>query len=212
MKVSEEIIRRLSNYRRVLYKLKSLGFIKVFSDNLGDALGISPTQVRKDFSMFKITGKKKGGYEVEEILQRLNTILGKDKIQNVVVVGCGKMGRALMNYNGFSAEGMKVIAGFETDPSMVNTDARIPILDLTDLPEVAKKHDVKVAIMTVPESSAPQLIDALESAGIKGILNFAPIELKSRDNCLIHNISILLELENMIYFVNNMDNMISLEE
>ena len=210
MKVSEEIIRRLSNYRRVLYKLKSLGFIKVFSDNLGDALGISPTQVRKDFSTFKITGKKKGGYEVEEILNRLNTILGKDKIQNVVVIGCGKMGRALMNYNGFAAEGMKVIAGFETDPSMVDTNARIPILDLIDLPKVVKKDDVKVAIMTVPESSASQLIDSLEDAGIKGILNFAPIELKSHKNCLVHNISILLELENMIYFVNNMDNKISL--
>lgn len=210
MKVSEEIIRRLSNYRRVLYKLKSLGFIKVFSDNLGDALGISPTQVRKDFAMFKITGKKKGGYEVEEILQRLNTILGKDKIQNVVVVGCGKMGRALMNYNGFSAEGMKVIAAFDSDPSMIDPHARIPILDLAELPNITKEHGVKVAIMTVPESNAPQLIDALEGAGIKGILNFAPIELKSRGNCRIHNISILLELENMIYFVNNLDDMIEL--
>ncbi len=208
MKPTEEIIRRLSNYRRVLYKLKSLGFIKVFSDNLGDALGISPTQVRKDFSLFKITGKKKGGYEVEVILERLNTILGKDVIQNVIVVGCGKMGSALMNYNGFASEGMRVVAGFDADPSLVDPEARIPIYGLEDLSKISQQFDVKVAIMTVPESRAPQLIDSLNEAGIKGILNFAPIELKSRNDCLIHNISILLELENMIYFVNNLDDKI----
>jgi redox-sensing transcriptional repressor len=210
MNISEDLIRRMSNYRRVLYKLKSLGFINVFSDNLGDALNISSTQVRKDFSMFKITGKKKGGYDVNETLKRLNDILGKNQVQNVVVIGCGKMGRALIEYIGFTAEGMKIVAGFDTDPLLVDNAGRIPIYDISELGNVVNEFNVKVAIMTVPESSASQLIEVLENAGIKGILNFAPIELKSRGNCRIHNLSIILELENMIYFVNHLDDKIKI--
>ncbi len=203
MNGTKESVKRVSSYRRVLYKLKSLGFVKVFSDNLGDALGISPAQVRKDFSDFDLTGNKRGGYIVSDLLEKLNKILNKNELQKVIIVGCGKMGSALMNYQGFSGEGIKIAAGFDADPEKIDPEARVPILDLTDMADFVRKNKIKVAIMTVPETAAAKVFDTLESAGVKGILNFAPLLLKSTDKCVVNNINIALELENMFYFVNN---------
>ena len=200
--VNMDALKRLSNYKNVLLKLKSLGFVKVFSDNLGDAIGASATQVRKDFSHFGLTsGNKKGGYLVDELLDKLKELLGKGEIQKVIVVGCGKMGNAIMYYGGFSVEGMKVIAGFDTNPEMVDPQAKIPIYDLSDLKDIVKKEKITVAIVTVPETAAGQVFDALQIAGIKGVLNFAPVQLRSTDECIVHNINIALEIENMFYLV-----------
>lgn len=206
MSSQEDSVKRLSSYRRVLYKLKSLGFIRVFSDNLADALGLSPAQVRKDFSIHGLTGNKKSGYVVSELLERLDVILGKNDVLKVAIVGCGKMGSALMNYNGFSGEGMKVVAGFDSTPSLIDPQARIPILDIDDMPDFIMKENVKIAILTVPESAAARTMDQLVSCGIRGILNFTPIPFKNTENCIVHNINIAIELENMFYFVKNLEN------
>lgn len=202
MNVSRASITRLSNYRRVIFKLKSLGFQRVFSDNLADALGISSVQVRKDFSEFGLTGNKKGGYPISGILVDLDRILGKDMLRKVVVVGCGKMGKTLMGYSGFSGEGIKVVAGFDTDPVNIDPDGRIPILDIMEMSEYIKKEKIQIAILAVPEHAAPTAIEQLKNIGIKGILNFAPVQAHSTSSCEIRNINIALELENMFYFVN----------
>jgi redox-sensing transcriptional repressor len=199
------MVQRLSNYRSVLCKLKALGFVKVFSDNLGDALGISSSQVRKDFSKFDLTGNKKGGYKVDQLIERLNVILGKDKIQSIIVVGCGKIGTALMNYNGFSRESIKVAAGFDTDPTIINEKAIIPILELTKMKEFIEKNGIRIAIITTPESGTPMVQNILLESGIKGILNFTPVRLKGSANCVTHNVNIEQEIENLFYFVNRMD-------
>lgn len=201
---SREMVQRLSNYRSVLCKLKALGFVKVFSDNLGDALGISSSQVRKDFSLFDLTGNKKGGYQVDDLIGKLNVILGKNTIQKIIVVGCGKIGTAMMNYNGFSRESIKVAAGFDTDPTVINPRGLIPIYDLSDLQEFIKREEVKIAIITTPESGATRVQDLLLESGIQGILNFTPVKLKGSDSCVVHNVNIEQEIENLFYFVNEM--------
>ena len=195
------LVKRLSNYKNILCKLKALGFVKVFSDNLADALGISSAQVRKDFSIFELKGNKKAGYVVADLIEQIRLILGKDKIQKVVVVGCGKMGKAIMSYHGFSKVGIRVVAAFDSDPSIIDPDLRIPILELSELPDTVEKEEAKVAIMTVPEAAAAQVYDLLEKSGIEGILNFAPVQLRSTDRCQVHNINIEIELENMFYFI-----------
>ena len=202
---SRDMVQRLSNYRSVLCKLKALGFVKVFSDNLGDALGISSSQVRKDFSQFELTGNKKGGYKVDQLITKLNIILGKDKIQNIVVVGCGKIGTALMNYNGFSRESIKVVAGFDTDPTLINEQAIIPIIELGKMKAFLQKNNIKIAIITTPESGTPMVQNILLESGVKGILNFTPVRLKGSDDCVTHNVNIEQEIENLFYFVNRMD-------
>ncbi len=205
MNSSREMVQRLSNYRSVLCKLRTLGFVKVFSDNLGDALGISSSQVRKDFSQFELTGNKKGGYQVDQLISQLNVILGKNEIQKIIVVGCGKIGTALMNYNGFSRESIKVVAGFDTDPTIINPKGIIPILDLGDLKEFIQKNEIRIAIITTPESGTSRVQEILLEANINGILNFTPVRLKSSETCITHNVNIEQEIENLFYFVKEMD-------
>ncbi len=107
MITNKNCVIRISRYRNALYRLKALGFVKVFSDNLADAVGVLPSQVRKDFSIFGFSGNKRGGYQVEELIAKMNSILGKDQVQKVIVAGAGNIGMALMKYAGFEKEGMK---------------------------------------------------------------------------------------------------------
>ena len=199
MKTNDEVISRLLKYRNVMQKMTELGFVKCFSDNLADAVGVSPSLVRKDFSMFNLTGNKRGGYQIAVLLERLNMILGKDKTQNIIIVGCGKMGRALMNYNGFSRVGIRVTAGFDSEPDLLDPEAPIPIFHVRKMKEYIRKNGIKLAVLTVPEPSAQPILDTLMKAEIRGVVNFAPIALRGSESCLIHNINIEQEFEKLFY-------------
>ncbi len=188
-------------YKNVLHRLRGLGFIRVFSDNLGDAVGVSAAVVRKDFSTFGLTGNRRGGYRIGELIDQLNRILGKDRIQKVIIVGCGKIGRALMNYHGFTRESIRVVAGFDVDPAIVDPQAPVPVFDISDAPEFIRRERIAAAIVTVPEAAATQVIDRLIAAGIGGVLNFAPVPVKGTDTCIIHNINIEQEIDSLLYFV-----------
>lgn len=193
---------RLSKYRAALCRLKSLGFVRIFSDNLADAVEVTSSQVRKDFSIFDISGNKRGGYKIDELIENINTILGKDELQKAVIVGLGKLGSALMQYPGFEKEGVKIVAGFDTDASKFKLKEKNSVLPLAGLPEFVRKNNIKIGIITVPAIAAQQVADIMLSAGIKGILNFAPIQLRGNDDCVINNVNLEVELENLIYFVN----------
>lgn len=197
----KEAISRLFRYKSVLEKMRSLGMVKVFSDNLADSLGISAALVRKDFSLFGISGHKRGGYRIEDLLEKLNRILGKEGVQKVVIVGCGKIGTALMDYRGFDAQHIRIVAGFDTNPAKVNPSARLPIYPMDEFARVVREEGVQVAILATPENVAAQVADAMMAAGIRGILNFAPVPLKGGAGCVVHNINIALELENLFYYV-----------
>lgn len=200
--LNKEFILRLLRYKDVLNKLKSLGFVKVFADNLVDAAGVSSSQVRKDFSLLKIMGNKRGGYRIDDLSEGLNAVLGKKELNKVIIVGCGKIGMALMKYHYFEKEGIKIVAGFDVVPEKMDKEAEIPILPLENLKSYIKEHNIKVGIITVPESSAAQILESMIAAGIKGVLNFTPIRLKTESSCIINNVNIAHEIENLIYFVN----------
>ena len=202
MNANQEVIRRLSRYRNVMRKMKALGLIKVFSDNLADAVGVSPSLVRKDFSMFNLTGNKRGGYRIDDLVTKLNALLGKDKKQKIIIIGCGKLGQALMNHNGFPRVGIRVVAAFDSDPSVLNPDSPIPILHVKNIKEFIDENQVRVAALTVPEPSAQSMIDTLRKTCCKGVINFAPISLKSSDEFLVHNINIEQEIENLFYNIH----------
>lgn len=203
IKISKETILRLSQYKNVAVKLKSLGFIKVFSDNLADALGISSSLVRKDFALFDIKGNKRGGYSVDQLIAELDIILGKDKPQNIIVVGCGRIGSALINYYRYPKDGITVTAGFDISPEVTSkTETKIPIYDITELQSFIKKNNIKIAIICVSEDSATSITEKLVNYGIEGILNFTPVLLKSSNGCFISNINIKSEIENIFYFVH----------
>jgi len=209
--MNKELIVRLSKYKRLLHKLKALGLERVFSNNLGDAIGVAPALVRKDFSVLSLPGNKRGGYEIDGLIDQLDRILGKDKPQEVIIVGCGRIGTALMRYDEFTTEGIRVVAGFDIHPEKVVDSQDVPIYNITELDHFVKQNEIQVGIITVPDTAAATVLDLMIDAGIKGILNFASIELKrtkreedlNSKGCLIHNVNIGLELEQLFYQINS---------
>lgn len=203
--MNSDMLVRITRYYRALNRLRSIGLEKVFAHNLADAAGVSAAIVRKDFSILEIHGQKRGGYEIVELIAKLGSILGKGDPQNVIVIGCGRIGKALMHYSGFEPDGIRIVAGFDSDP-LVYSDAShpIPVYPLSRLEEVVEAMDVNVAIITVPESSAADCYQRLVEANIQGVLNFSPVTLKPQivDGKLkpvVHNINIALELEQIFY-------------
>lgn len=199
---NKNCIMRLSHYKNALNRFKSLGFIKIFSDYLADAAGVTSAQVRKDFSLFGIVGNKRGGYRIDALLEQLNVILGKNQVQNVILVGAGHLGQALTRYKNFDKESIRISAVFDIDPAKINAKQDIPILPLSDIEEYIRTNKIKIAIICVPEVAAQATVDILVPAGIQGILNFAPIKLKAPESCSISYVNVETELENLIYTVN----------
>lgn len=199
-RLNKELVIRLIKYRRILNQLKSLGFERVFSNNLGDAIGVAPALVRKDFSLLFLGGNKRGGYNIDYLSERLDSILGKAQNQKIIILGMGKIGTALAQYKGFVQGGFEVAAGFDLDTTTPR-DVTIPVLPPERIADFVSEHDIKVAVLTVPEDSAMHCVKLLRDAGIQGILNFTPVELKSGPNCIIHNINIAVEIENLFFQV-----------
>ncbi|HEV57501.1 MAG TPA: redox-sensing transcriptional repressor Rex [Phycisphaerales bacterium] len=202
MVANRACIVRLSTYKNALLRLQSLGFKKVFSDNLADAAGVTAAQVRKDFSMFGITGNRRAGYRVEGLIEQIREVLGKNKIHKVIVVGAGRIGEALIRYRGFEAGGIQVAAAFDIDPAKFDADGAVPVLPLEQLTDFVAEQGVELAILAVPDIAAQQVAQILASAGIRGILNFAPIQLRLGPDVVVGNINLELELENLIYFIS----------
>lgn len=205
MVTNRNCIIRLSRYKNALCRLRAMGFVKVFSDNLADAIGVMPSQVRKDFSLFGISGNKRGGYRVDDLIEKLNSILGKNQIQKVIIVGAGNVGMALSKYKGFEKGGIKILACFDIDPAKYNRNNQMPVLPLEKMGEFIKSHKIKIGIIAVPDIAAQQVLDIMLLAGIKGVLNFAPIRLRAPLGFVINNVNLESELENVIYFINAQD-------
>jgi len=199
-RLNKELVIRLLKYRRILAQLKNLGFEKVFSNNLGDAIGVAPALVRKDFSLLVLGGNKRGGYNIDYLSEQLNRILGKTREQKIIIVGMGKIGTAIAQYKGFLQGDFEVAAGFDVRPN-AGAELTMPVLTLDALPPYVAEHHIEVAILSVPEDVATECHKLLKDAGIRGVLNFTPVELKTTENCIIHNINIGVEIENLFFQV-----------
>ena len=196
---------RVTRYFRTLNRLKTIGLERVFAHNLADAAGVSAATVRKDFSQLEIYGQKRGGYDLLELLTALGELLGKGDSQNCIIIGCGRIGKALMHYSGFEQDGIKVVAGFDSDPLVYSDSSHpIPVYPLSRIDEVVQARDVKVGILTVPEQAAGDSYERLLASGVMGVLNFTPVTIKAqvqKDGRMpvVHNINIALELEQIFY-------------
>lgn len=206
MVTNKKSILRLSKYKKALTRLHSMGFKKVFSDNLADAIGVTSSQVRKDFSIFDLSGHKKGGYLIEDLIYKINKILGKEEVEKVIIVGCGNIGTALMRYNGFEKEFIKVVAAFDNNLAKTNCDSQVPILPIEEMHDFIVREKIRTAILAVPDQAAQHVVDILVNAGIKGVLNFSPLYLRVPEDFIISNVNLEVELEGVIYFVNAMQN------
>ncbi|MCA9394780.1 MAG: redox-sensing transcriptional repressor Rex [Candidatus Omnitrophica bacterium] len=200
MKTPKHFIKRLYQYRQALFRLQKLGFVRIYSDDLAEAIGVTAVQVRKDFSLFAISGNKRGGYVVAELINQLNNKLGKNETQEAILVGAGNIGRALLQYDGFSREGIRLVAAFDIDPARHDAGAGIPVLPFDDMSAFVRREGIITGIIAVPVAAAQQVMDKMVGAGIRGILNFAPVVLKAPEEVFVDSINLVLELETVNYF------------
>ncbi len=195
-------INRIFLYRSCLNRLRLMGVERVFSYTLANETGVTPAQVRKDFSEFNIKGTRKSGYEIDDLLARMEKIFFGNRDHSIILVGMGNMGQALSKYHKFVTRNINIVATFDIDPFKHKYKSDIPVYSMDKIKEIVTKHKVKVAIITVPEISAQEVTDMLIRHGIKGIVNFAPVLLKSPPDVKINNVNLCDELERVIYFVH----------
>lgn len=198
MVIGKNII-RLLRYRMALVRMQDLGIDTTYSYNLARDVGVTPEQVRKDFSQFGIKGKRKGGYNINELLFTINGIFRKDELQRVILVGLGNIGNAVMKYRGFGRIMIQIVAGFDIDPAKYRKKYPIPVYPLEKLEEVIQELGVLTAVLAVPAQVTQEVSDRLVASGIKGILCFAPVHLRVPPHVTINTICISHELEYLIY-------------
>jgi len=203
--MNKELVFRLLKYKRVLDQMKTLGFQKAFANNLSDAVGVAPTLVRKDFSLLDIQGNKKGGYQIDQLSETLSRVLGKDRTKEVIIVGCGSVCQTLTRFQDFRKENIKVTAVFDLQNRGINEVNGIPVLDFNGLADYVQEKGIDIGIISVPEIEAAAVLDLMKKAGIRGVLNFSGIELKSTTECIINNMSIAMEIDNLYFHVKKME-------
>jgi redox-sensing transcriptional repressor len=187
-------------------RLKLMGVEKVFSFTLAAETGVTSDQVRKDFSEFQIKGNKRGGYNIDELLEKMEKLFHRNKDNNIVLIGMGNMGLALSKYNKFVQRHMNIVATFDIDPFKQKMRSGIPVYSMNRLKEIIDRFRVKVAILAVPEISAQDVADELVQYGITGIVNFAPVLLKVSSDVIVNNVNLCDELESVIYYVHKQIN------
>ncbi|PTY06841.1 redox-sensing transcriptional repressor Rex [Verrucomicrobia bacterium LW23] len=200
--IPRKSIYRLSLYSRCLSRLVENKVETVSSEALAKATGVKPAQLRKDLTYLGNFGRRGLGYNVPELLRRINETMGTNRLLPVALVGVGNLGSALLSYQGFAKEGFEIVAGFDIEPSRKRTKAApVPIYPMADMPAYMAKHDVKLAILAVPGAVAQEVTNELVRAGVQGILNFAPILLQVPEDVAANNVNLAIELENLAYFI-----------
>ena len=201
--IPDIVIGRLPIYLRALTYMAEEGQEITSSQELGERLGISSAQIRKDLSHFGEFGKQGTGYEVAYLRDQLKRILKVERTWPVALVGYGDLGHALAHYGGFVAKGFEIVAVFDNDPNKIGQKvADKEVLDVARLPEVVQEKNIKVAIIAVPSSAAQEVADALVEAGIKAILNYAPIHISVPPDVRVQYIDPAAHLQRMTYYLD----------
>jgi redox-sensing transcriptional repressor len=192
-------IARMVRYRDALRRMRDTGHRQTYSSDLGAAVGEKGSQVRKDFSMFGLTGTKRDGYRIDGLLASMDTIMKKQEPVKAVIAGYGRLGKALIEYGRFRDENIHILAAFEADPEKVDRTAAVPVLPVAELEPFARGNSILLGIIAVPYDVAAGVFNSMLSSGIKGVLNFAPVHLNGPDDYPLHNISLAAELEVLAY-------------
>lgn len=202
--VPDIVISRLPGYLQVLNQIAKEGKHTVSSKMLADRLGSTAAQIRKDLSFFGGFGKQGTGYSVYHLIEQLQLILNLDRIWQVAVVGAGDLGRALIRYQGFANRGIEIALVFDNHPSVVGTQVGAVIVRHVDqmVGDICSLG-IKIAILTVPAEAAQSTADKLVKAGIKSILNYAPVTLKLPADVRVQHIDPVLQLQRMMYYLGD---------
>lgn len=200
---SKATVGRLSLYLRYLEQLIQQEQKTISSVKLGEAVGISDAQVRKDIGRFGQFGYPGIGYKTAELRESLRSVLGTNREWNVALVGIGNLGRALMGYGGFRQRGFVVSALFDNDPLVIGREYNgMQVQPIARLRELTEALNLQMAILAVPIDSADDAARAVREAGIEGILNFAPVRITVPKELSVVSVDLGQELERLAYLVN----------
>lgn len=199
---SSEVIKRLSLYLRNLKKMRKENVELISSAEITQFLNVTPCQFRKDLSYFGGFGKRGVGYNVEKLIIELGNILGTDKEWKIALIGIGKLGSALLSFEGFSEFNIKISSAFDVDAKKIGKFLNgIKVEDIKDLEGIVCKRKIKMAIICTPPEVTQKIVDRLTKISIRGILNFAPIALKTAKDIFVSNVDMAYELESLIFFL-----------
>lgn len=201
-KIPDIIIGRIPIYLRALQRMADKGVQTTSSQELGERVGISAAQIRKDISQFGEFGKQGTGYRISFLIDKLREILKIDRIWDVAIVGAGDMGHALARYQGFVNRGFRVVMVFDNDQAKVGQQiGEFSIKDISGMVKEIQAAGVKVAMLTVPAPAAQEIAEMLVKAGVKAILNYAPISLNVPDDVRVQHIDPATHLQRMTYYL-----------
>jgi redox-sensing transcriptional repressor len=202
--IPRKTIYRLSIYLRCLQRLRSNAIRTVSSDALAKAAGVKPTQLRKDLTYFGQFGTRGLGYDVEQLAAMITDLLGTKRLQPVILVGVGNLGRALLSYRGFEQEGFEIVGAFDLAVEGKRAkEIKQPVYAMERLEEIVRQAGARMAILAVPATAAQEVTNRLVQCGIAGILNFAPIVLQVPEEVTVNNVNLAIELENLSYFIQD---------
>ena len=204
VKVSNNVIRRLPRYLRKLDELAESGVNRISSFELGQQLGLTPSQIRQDFSCFGEFGQQGYGYNVSALREQIASILGMDRGFKAILIGVGNIGHALMDNFCFSDWGFHLAAAFDIKPELIGTTFQdVPILSMEELSDYIQSNTVDVAVLAVPKEAAIPVTELLTSNGIEAIWNFTNVELtEPNSSTIVENIHFSDSLLSLSYFVS----------
>lgn len=203
-KVSLAVIKRLPRYYRFLGDLLDNGIKRISSKELSEKMDVTASQIRQDLNNFGCFGQQGYGYNVELLFEEIKEILGLNKTYNLVILGAGKIGQALLNYSKFEKRGFNFIGIFDTNPNIIGTKIRdLDVKDIKELEKFIKLNNVDIAILAVPGTDAYDLYKDVVSYGIKGIWNFSNTELKKEGGVIVENVHLTDSLMTLAYKFNS---------
>ena len=204
--VSDAVIRRLPGYYRHLRELEESGVAHISSQELGERMGLKPSQIRQDINCFGGFGRKGYGYHVSDLKRHIGEILGLNSEHRMVIIGAGSIGSAVARYPTFSREGFRTLAMFDVDPERVgNKIGEIPVLPMSGLREFLQANPIDIAVLAVPVAAAQPTVDLLAECGVMAVWNFAPADLEHSREMTIVNVHLSDSLQVLTYKMTHQD-------
>ncbi len=197
MMISRAAMSRLPEYLKYLKSVEESGAVNISATTISKALGYGEVQVRKDLASVSGTGRPRTGYVTSELKGQIESILCPEREIEAVIVGAGKLGRALLGYEGFSEYGISVLTAFDQNPKKRGEDVSgigKNVRHMSEMKDYCREHNVKIGILTVPASAAQSVCDTMTECGIEAILNFAHVRLKVPDGVTVENENLALSL------------------
>lgn len=204
--ISLAVIKRLPRYVRYLEELLDNGVERISSSDLSKRMNVTASQIRQDLNNFGGFGQQGYGYNVKFLHDEITKILGIDKVHSIVIVGAGNLGRALANYANFEKRGFVVKGMFDANPELIDVECRgAKVMPMSEMADFIRDNNIEILALTIPKTSATEVVTAAVEAGIKGIWNFAHIDLVVPNNVVVENVHLSESLMTLSYNITRLE-------